>query len=119
MSKTDGGPAFPVECSFTKGEVFAGMQTGNNTGWVTGVSVRDYFASHADQPGTNEAYQMAGCPEHVIPPDERIPYPRPAEDKRIPVADWWSGLPLDEKYRLYAALRFKIADAMLAARSTE
>ena len=43
----DGGPAFPVECSFDKGAIYGGLQTGNSSGWVTGVSIRDYFAAQA------------------------------------------------------------------------
>lgn len=45
MSARDGGPAFPVECSFV-GEPH-GVQTGNTTGWVTGLTIRDYFAAAA------------------------------------------------------------------------
>ena len=44
----DGGPAFPVECSWTDGEP-KGMQTGNALGWATGMSLRDYFAAAALQ----------------------------------------------------------------------
>lgn len=42
----DGGPAFPVECDWTTRKPM-GMQTGNCSGWVTGMSLRDYFAAKA------------------------------------------------------------------------
>lgn len=39
-------PAFPVECSFGNGDgQIRGLQTGNYSGWETGVSVRLYVAS--------------------------------------------------------------------------
>ncbi len=45
----NGGPAFPVQCSFDKGGIYYGLQTGNSSGWVTGLSIRDYFAAAALQ----------------------------------------------------------------------
>lgn len=49
MSKIDdGGPAFPVECSWS-GTGIEGIQTGNATGFATGLSVLDYFAANAQQ----------------------------------------------------------------------
>lgn len=46
MSK-DGGPAYPVECRFGNGELIGGVQTGNRSGWHTGMTLRDYFAAAA------------------------------------------------------------------------
>ena len=43
----DGGPAFPVECYFENGEIKHRIQTGNRSGWTTGMSLRDYFAGQA------------------------------------------------------------------------
>lgn len=42
---SDGGPAFPVECRWEGADVVQGVQTGNHTGWATGMSLRDYFAA--------------------------------------------------------------------------
>ncbi len=42
----DGGPAFPVECSWG-GDQLCGVQTGNSSGWATGLSLRDWFAGQA------------------------------------------------------------------------
>lgn len=49
MQTSDGGPAYPVECNYEGGRLTGGMQTGPCTGWVTGVSVRDWFAGKALQ----------------------------------------------------------------------
>ena len=46
MSAKDGGPAFPVECSWAGGEL-SGKQTGSNVGWEMGMSLRDWFAGQA------------------------------------------------------------------------
>lgn len=45
-AQNDGGPAFPVECSWS-GDKPHGLQTGPASGWETGLSVRDWFATHA------------------------------------------------------------------------
>ncbi|MCA3190948.1 hypothetical protein [Cupriavidus sp.] len=43
---SDGGPAFPVECQFgADGKLIGGIQTGNRTGWMEGMTLRDYFAA--------------------------------------------------------------------------
>lgn len=47
MSKDDGGPAFPVLCDFDA-NVVTGHRTANSSGWEIGVSIRDYFAAHAN-----------------------------------------------------------------------
>ena len=103
MSKIDdGGPAFP--------------DTGLDCGPRHGMSLRDYFAATCHQPGTHEVYQIAGCPEGVKPPTEEFGSNWKADDKRPTVAEWWAGLSVDEKYRLYSVARYRIADAMLSAR---
>lgn len=43
-----GGPAFPVECDWS-GEEPHGIQTGNQQGYATGLTMRDYFAAKAMQ----------------------------------------------------------------------
>lgn len=40
----DGGPAFPVEVTRDLNGELVGAQTGIDTGWATGLSLRDYFA---------------------------------------------------------------------------
>lgn len=100
QSKTieDGGPAFPLPL-----EVSPSMSG-------CGMSLRDYFAAHCNQPGTSEAYQAAGEPEVELPPGWS------KTDVEHRAAHWWKGLSLDEKYHWYTYLRYRIADAMLAAR---
>lgn len=46
----DGGPAFPVEVQFMPDGTKQAIQTGHMTGWASGLSIRDYFAIHADVP---------------------------------------------------------------------
>jgi hypothetical protein len=43
----DGGPAFPVECSYTGDGKIVGLQTSAAGGWETGMSLRDFFAAQA------------------------------------------------------------------------
>ncbi len=43
MTIDDGGPAFPVECSWS-GSKLVGLQTSAAGGWETGMTLRDYFA---------------------------------------------------------------------------
>lgn len=47
MTIKDGGPAFPVECSYNHEGKIVGSQTGVASGWETGMSLRDYFAGQA------------------------------------------------------------------------
>lgn len=47
MSKQDGGPAFPVLVQDDAGGGVIGLQTGPISGWVTGMTLRDYFAAKA------------------------------------------------------------------------
>lgn len=46
MNTNDGGPAFPVECDWSTGEL-RGQQTTNAGGWHVGMTLRDYFAAKA------------------------------------------------------------------------
>lgn len=48
MKIETGGPAFPVECDWS-GEEPHGIQTGNQQGWASGLTIRDYFAAKAMQ----------------------------------------------------------------------
>lgn len=47
-TKETGGPAFPVECDWS-GEEPHSIQTGNQQGYATGLTMRDYFAAKAMQ----------------------------------------------------------------------
>lgn len=47
MSTNDGGPAFPVDCSYNGEGKLVGVQTGIGSGWETGMTLRDYFAAKA------------------------------------------------------------------------
>ncbi len=94
-SVNDGGPAF-------------GHGDPTNGG-DPGMTLRDYLAVHADQPGFVEAYQLAGEPDVALPKGWEA-------NQQSRANKWWTGLSLDEKYRFYSTLRYMVADAMLAAR---
>lgn len=49
MIRNDGGPAFPVDCNWQDGVPTSGVQTSSKTGMATGMTMRDYFAIHADR----------------------------------------------------------------------
>lgn len=53
----DGGPAFPVEVSAGADGYLVGRQTGSQSGYATGISIRDYFAAKAMQ-GLIEGYDF-------------------------------------------------------------
>lgn len=103
--KNDGGPAFPVECDFSDGGIPHGVQTGNHSGWVTGMSLRDRFATDAlrgllaivrnGQPGV---WYDAPADKNQTPPDDRAFVP-------------------DGNAALWANAAYRIADAMLAERA--
>ena len=68
--RSDGGPAFPVECSMHPDGRLVGTQTSPVSGWETGMSLRDYFAGQAlagllthamrtPAEASREAYQLA------------------------------------------------------------
>lgn len=95
-----GGPAFPtLETETYKPQ------------W--GMSLRDYFAIHCDQPGQAEIVETANLvwSNHQVWHGDRPDTPIGPFDK------WWTTLSLSEKYQLYAKVRYSLADAMLAERS--
>lgn len=49
MSQNGSMPAMPVECEWSGDEVVRGLQTGDATGWATGMSKRELFAAFAMQ----------------------------------------------------------------------
>ena len=97
----DNPPAFP--CAIPELHVMA----------ESGMSLRDYFAVHADQPGVTEIVSMAGGETDgfwvaLFPGGARVRF-----------NDWWSDLPLSDRLDLSARVRYAMADAMLAARQLQ
>jgi len=78
-----------------------------------GMTLRDYFAVHADQPGVSEIASAANMQSdgfHIWPANE------PITEKQV-FNVWWNLLPLGERLSLSAKVRFAMADAMLAERA--
>ena len=75
-----------------------------------GMSLRDYFAAHCDQPGVLEIATAAGlhCADNfwVI---------NPSGEKQKFTA-WYEALSQSARFELQAKVRFQMADAMIAAR---
>ena len=94
-----GGPAFPAVRIV--GREYQGM------------TLRDYFAIHCDQPGQDEIARMAGVRCAYVNGDG-------AEDEqgeKLPKwVEWYGGLSTDERFGLYARVRYALADAMLRER---
>jgi len=97
--RTDGGPAFPL--AVTDG-VFI----------QEGMSLRDYFAVHADQPGMTEIVAAAGLrllKGQIWADDEGPIFPS--------FNAWWESLDQNARFELSAQVRYAMAEAMLEARS--
>lgn len=100
----DGGPAFPT------------IPTYDSQGYPSqeseGLSVRDYFAVHADQPGYAEIVTHAGLTygSNQVWKD--------AQTSIGTFDSWWRDLPNSERFRLSAEVRYAMADAMIAARKS-
>lgn len=98
---SDNPPAFPYD-----------EKSGDGSHWHShpGMSLRDWFASQADQPGVSEIVAMAGGQTdgfHVkFSPD----------GTEYKFNEWWKDLPLTDRLELAARVRFAYADAMLAER---
>ncbi len=75
-----------------------------------GMSLRDYFAVHADQPGVSEIVTMAGGETDGF----NVKFSRDGTEYKF--NDWWNGLPLADRLDLSARVRFAMADAMIRAR---
>jgi hypothetical protein len=102
MSDKDGGPAFP--------NITPDMRVDGGPG----MSLRDYFAIHCDQPGMAEIATAAGLPWKngtVVDTD-----PVDGLDRARSFDQWWSTVSQAERFELYAKVRYAMADAMLAAR---
>ena len=98
-----GGFAFPTpEIRAPNGSVLSAGQDG--------MSLRDYFAVHADQPGVAEIVSMAGLSYSAN---------QVWVDANTSIGtfdSWWRGITNDERFNLSARVRYALADAMLAAR---
>lgn len=68
----DGGPAFPVETN-AEGR---GVQTSSRSGWETGMSLRDWFATYAPAP-TKEAIQLQADLDRSRNPHNEVGYGKP------------------------------------------
>lgn len=112
-TRSDGGPAFPQSERKFKPDINGGGMV--LTKIDGGMTLRDYFATHADQPGASEIVAEAGlC---WIESKVWVPADRDNAGECLGHFDkWWATLPLEERYRLYARVRYGIADAMLAVR---
>ena len=95
----DGGPAFP---------------SGPLVCPEYGMTLRDYFAVHADQPGRLEITAAANV---QVKDYSSITRDDPRWDKLPTWDNWFNSLSQDHRYELYAKVRFQIADAMLKERS--
>lgn len=93
----DGGPAFPAHRDFE--DRFPGM------------SIRDYMAIHADQPGIAEIVTEAG-----LVYNNRGVWSDPNTCIAASFDAWWATISQVERFKLSARCRYRIADAMLAAR---
>lgn len=104
--REDGGQAFPQP-----------VTVGPNDDMYPaypGMTLRDYFAAHVDQPGEAEIIVAAGLMAKS-PAGYLVVLPNGDE---ITFAEWWRDLPQAERFALYAKVRYGMADAMIAERST-
>lgn len=104
MSK-NGGPAFPHEPFHNPSYAERGDVYGSR-----GMSLRDYFAIHCDQPGEAEIATAAGFTLE----SGRVWYT--TTDGGLTFNDWWRTLTQEQRFELYAKVRYEMADAMLKAR---
>lgn len=116
MSDQGNHPAFPCEAQPDRDGVppeHDYIQTGAYSGKFPGMSLRDYFAVHADQPGVSEIVTMAGG---ETADGFRVKFSADGAEHRF--NDWWNDLPLADRLSLSARVRYAMADAMLEARKT-
>lgn len=100
MSTNDGGPAFPTEYEQPQ----------------TGMSLLDWFAGQAPEPGIQELAGVMGVPESI--PKE--PFDLTSADRAAGikcVRELYADLPWKDKIAVCAAYKFAHAAAMLAERS--
>ncbi len=104
----DGGPAYPRAVSINNESDRMNRRAINTDG---GMSLRDYLAAHSVQPGAGEIAAVAGLTYRLggvwSDPSTRI----------AGFEEWFNGLPLDERLRLFACVKYAMADAMVAERA--
>jgi len=83
----------------------------HDNGWQAGMTLRDYFAVHADQPGVSEIVAMAGGETDGF----RVKFSSGGSECKF--NEWWNNLPLEDRLTLSARVRYAMADAMLAERA--
>lgn len=104
MTPADGGAAFPIPNE--RDQWGDGISEGSR-----GMSLRDYFAVHADQPGVAEIVAVAGGETDGY----RVRFNAGETERKF--NDWWNDLPLADRLSLSARVRYAMADAMLAERA--
>lgn len=102
----DGGPAFP-QSDLSQYDI-GPSEYGNS-----GMSLRDYFAIHCDQPGQAEIIRAAGL-EAKSSAGYFVVMNNGTE---IPFEQWWQTISQQDRFNLYAMVRYQMADAMLKARN--
>lgn len=103
MSGVGNMPAFPSQPLGSDGMP-------ETSAWE-GMSLRDWFATHCDQPGVSEIISMAGGETDGY----RVKFS--PDGTEYTFNEWWNGLPLEDRLSLSARVRYAMADAMLAART--
>lgn len=78
------------------------------------MKMRDHFAIHCDQPGQLEIAAEAGV---ITKEYSGLKFEDPERQKLPAWHEWFHSLPQTERYRLYAVVRYRIADAMIKART--
>lgn len=82
-------------------------------GMQDGMSLRDYFAVHADQPGVSEIVAMAGGETDGF----HVKFSSDGAEYKF--NEWWNDLPLVDRLSLSARVRYAMADALLAERGKD
>ena len=82
------------------------------------VCLRDWFAATCGAPNIADAWDLIGRPANVCPPwKDILSWDAPATETRTSLKEWFYMLPLAERESIAAKLRYRQADAMLAARA--
>lgn len=83
---------------------------GEHGSLLGGLTKREYFAIHCDQPGVSELVTAAG----LICPDNWSVW-RDKDTKLGTFTEWYAKLTNTERFELYAKVRVQTADAMCSA----
>ena len=96
---SDGGPVYPNTHGMSPQK---------------GMSLRDYFAIHSDQPGETEIMTAAG----VSVAEDRHLVTEAGNTVGRSFSDWWHKLSNETRFMLSSKVRYQQADAMLKARES-